>query len=255
MSATLPASHLVRQYFLFVLTVIFLLTMVRAGYALWKFPELEETQAFVPLFLQGLRFDLALIGFICLIPVVVGSLLSMTRLTRGLAKFIISAVLFAGLVVILLLELITPWFVDTQGVRPDTNILLPVEPSMELLLAAAREHTIPLAVGAVLCLLIIIAFWFRMELRRFLNYRIAVLPALATAIVGGALCLLAIWSTPDLRKPAISPDDAAISENLTINDIAMNTTYKTVYNVVMPLISPLLPHSSVGSEETDTNDN
>jgi len=219
MSATLPASHLVRQYFLFVLTVIFLLTMVRAGYALWKFPELEETQAFVPLFLQGLRFDLALIGIICLIPVVVGSLLSMTRLTRGLAKFVISAVLFAGLVVIVLLELITP------------------------------------AVGTVLCLLIIIAFWFRMELRRFLNYRIAVLPALATAIVGGALCLLAIWSTPDLRKPAISPDDAAISENLTINDIAMNTTYKTVYNVVMPLISPLLPHSSVGSEETDTNDN
>jgi len=108
MSATLPASHLVRQYFLFVLTVIFLLTMVRAGYALWKFPELEETQAFVPLFLQGLRFDLALIGIICLIPVVVGSLLSMTRLTRGLAKFVISAVLFAGLVVIVLLELITP---------------------------------------------------------------------------------------------------------------------------------------------------
>jgi hypothetical protein len=248
MSSTLPASHLVRQYLLFAFTVVFLLTMVRAGYALWKFPELEETQAFVALFLQGLRFDIALIGFVSLIPVVLGSLLSMSRLTGWLAKFVICGIFFTALFAILLLELITPWFVETQGIRPDAAMIMSVDLSADALLAIAREHVVPLAIGSVLCLLIIIAFWFRMELRRFLNYRVSVLPALATAIIGGAVCLVAIWSNPDLRKPALSTDDAVISESLIINDITLNTTYKTVYSIVMPLLSPLLQESSADSE-------
>lgn len=237
MKSTLTAAHLLRHFLLFVMTVIFLLTMIRSAYALWHFPKLEETNAFVELFVQGLRFDLALIGIVCFIPVVLGSLLSMTKVTRPLAKFIINLFLFGGLFLILLLELVTPWFIDTQGIRPDLALLQAVETPVATIQGLVSEHLIPVIIGSVLSLLILIAFWSRLEIRRFLRYRMSVSGALFTCIVGGLLCVLAIWSTPDLRKPAFSPADAQISDNQTINDISMNTTYKTLHAELLPLLN------------------
>ena len=235
--SVLPATHLIRQYLLFVFTVVFLLTMIRSAYALWKFSELEETGAFVALFIQGLRFDLALIGFICLVPVVLGSLLSMFKLTRGLAKFIISLFLLVGLGMILLLEFVTPWFVDTQGIRPDVSTFQALESPFEVIRGAVLEHTIPAAVLGVLSLLILLAFWLRMELNRFLRFPVSKPTAFATALIGGVLCVLAFWSTPDLREPPFGSADAQISNNETINDLAMNTTGKMIYSLLLPYLS------------------
>lgn len=239
MKSTLPATHLLRQFLLFVLTCIFLLTLMRAAYGLWQFPKLEEADALIPLFVQGLRFDFALIGLICLIPVVLGSILSMTNATRGLAKFIIVLFLVLGLLLILLLELVTPWFVDTQGLRPDIDLITSVENPVNTIKQIATAHVLPLAVGSVLCILILLAFWARMELQRFLRYRVSVMSGLLMAIGGGGLCLIAIWSTPDMRNSALSPGDSLISRDATVNDLAMNSTYKTLYSVALPYLNNL----------------
>lgn len=237
MKSTLPATHLLRQFLLFVLTAVFLLTVMRSAYGLWQFPKLEQTNAFVSLFVQGLRFDLALIGMIALVPVVLGSLLSMSNATRWLAKLLISVFLLGGLILILGLELLTPWFVDTQGVRPDINLLSSVPTPIQTLQQVIGEHAIPFAIAAILCVLIIIAFWARMEMGRFLRYRVSVPSAFALALVGGLLCLVAIWSTPDLRTPALSPGDALISTDTTVNDLAMNSAYKSLYSVALPYLN------------------
>lgn len=212
---------------------------MRAAYGLWQFPKLDEADALVPLFVQGLRFDLALIGLICLIPVVLGSILSMTNATRALAKFIIVFFLVLGLVLILLLEFITPWFVDTQGLRPDIDLLVNLENPINTIKQVATAHAIPFAVGAILCVLIVVAFWARMELQRFLRYRVSAPSALLMAVGGGLLCVVAIWSTPDLRNPAFSPGDSLISRDSTVNDLAMNSTYKTLYSAVLPYFNSL----------------
>ena len=41
MKSKLPASHLFRQFLLFALTLVFLLTVIRAAYALWQFSRIE----------------------------------------------------------------------------------------------------------------------------------------------------------------------------------------------------------------------
>ena len=56
--------HLVRHYLLFVFVVVFLLTLARAAYNLWQFDKVVEANVLIPSFLQGLRFDLALIGMV-----------------------------------------------------------------------------------------------------------------------------------------------------------------------------------------------
>ena len=236
MQSTLSTSHLMRHFLLFVMTVIFLLTMMRATYALWIFPKLEQTGEFVAFFVQGLRFDLALVGMLCLVPVVVGSLLSMSNATRSIASFIINLFLFGGLFLILSLELITPWFVDTKGLRPDPAMLAAVDAPLSTVKAVLSEHAIPALVALVLSVLILIAFWSRLEVRRFLRYRVSVPAALLTVVLGGALCVLAIWSTfrPDLGLQALNLADAQISDNVTVNDLTMNTAGKFLYSVLEP---------------------
>ena len=158
MKSTLPASHLIRHFLIFALTVVFLLTMARSAYALWQFPRLEAANAFVALFLQGLRFDLALIGIVCLVPLVLGFALSIFKASKGLAKIIVSVFLMGSLVLILLLELITPWFIDNYSLRPDLELITSVPSPMQTFTTVLREQAIPLVVAALLVVLIFSAF-------------------------------------------------------------------------------------------------
>ena len=238
MKSKLPASHLLRQFVLFTLTVLFLLTVIRAAYGMWQYPRLSQADKVLPWFVEGLRYDVALIGLICFIPVVVGSLLSSLSRTRALAKFLITCFLVCGLALVLLLELITPWFVETLGLRPDIAILSQVEQPAAVLATVVSEQAIPLSVAVFLCVLILVSFWARLEMKRFLKYRLSVPSGLTLALVGGLVCVLAIRSSSDLNKPGLSPSDARISEDSTVNDLAMNSAYKLLYSIVRPPPEP-----------------
>lgn len=244
MKSTLPASHLLKQFVLFLLTTVFLLTVTRAAYGLWQFVKVEEAGAVLPLFVQGLRYDIALVGLVCLLPVMLGSFLAMTNLTRGIAKFIVVFFLITSLLLILTLELITPWFIQTQGLRPDISLLASVESPIGALQSAISLHAIPLAIGVVLCLLILFAFWSRLELQRFLRYRLSVPSAVLLALGGGFVCLLAVLLSPDISTRALSAENAQISTDTTVNDLAMNSAYKMLYSAAMPLIDIILPVST-----------
>jgi len=241
MKSIIPARNLLRHFLLFALTALFLLTVMRAAYGLWQFPKVMEANAVLPLFVQGLRFDLALIGIISLVPVVFGSLFSVSKYTRSFAKFLILFFFTLGLLLILVLELITPWFIQNVGMRPDINLIADVSNPMAEISAAFSEYTVPLIIGIVVSVLIFIAFCLRMELNRFLRFRVFAPTGIMLGLVGGLLCLMAIWSTFDLSQKALSPGDSLISRDVMVNDLAMNTTYKTIYSLVLPIFNKSEP--------------
>lgn len=230
MKSKLPASHLFRQFLLFALTLVFLLTLIRAAYAVWQFSRVEVTDSVMPLFILGLRFDLALVGILCIVPLICGALLAMMTRTRPLAKVLITGFMMAGLVLVMVTELVTPWFLENRGLRPDLTLLASVEQPLSVLQSLFSEQVVPLVVACFLCVLILMAFWGRMEVRRFLRYRLSVPGALMLAAVGGMLCVLAIRSSADPVGVALSPADAKISDDPTINDLAMNSAYKLLYS-------------------------
>jgi len=242
MKSTLPASHLLRHYVLFALTVVFLLTMIRAAYGLWQFPKVMEADALVEIFVTGLRL---------IAPVIIGSLLGMFDFSRGLAKYIVLTLLILGLLFVLLTELISPWFIQEQGVRPDLPLLMNLENPQEALRSLGSQYLIPTIIGTVLVGLIFIAFWARLETSRMLRYRLSRLPAILLALVGGALCVVAIWSDVDPRNPPLYPGTGLISADATVNDIATNTGYKTLYSIALPYINQIqeaAPGADTGTE-------
>lgn len=227
----LPVSHLIRHYLLFAFVVLFLLTLARSAYNLWQFDKVVEADALIPSFLQGLRFDLALIGIVLALPVFLVPLLSISNFTRPIGRFFSLFWLFIGLLLILLLELLTPYFMDQQGLRPDLSVLTAIKDPVELLSQLWSKHLIPAVIGVLLLVLILVAFWSRLESSRFLKFPIRPLPAIAFSIVGLLLCLLAVRSSVDIKSPAMSPETALISKDTTVNEITLNSAYKSFYSL------------------------
>lgn len=231
MVATLPATHLARRFALFALTVMFLLTMLRAGHVLQHFVAVEGQGAVLRVFLQGLRFDLAFVGLVCLVPVVLGPLLGVFGPTRGLARWLVVACLVSGLLLMLLAELVTPWFLVERGLRPGVPELAGVGDPLGAGIAAVRAHPIAAGLGALLAVLVTVAFWVRLEVSRLLRFPLDKGSALALAVLGGAACALAIWSSPDRWPAPLSIADAQISDDATVNELTMNSAWKTLVTV------------------------
>jgi len=236
MKSKLPATHLLRHLVLFLFISIFLLTMVRAAYVLWQFPKVLDTNSFVNVFLMGLRYDLALIGLL-LIPVILfGCLIGMFGFGRALAKGLVILFLMLGMLFILLTELITPYFMVEQGVRPSLQELSAISDPVSLIASLWSSYMIPAVIGVVLCVLIIIAYWARLETNRLYRFSLSALSAFPLLIVGLVLCAFAVYSQIDPAKGPLSPQTGVISAEPVINEISLNTGYKLLYSVVAPLV-------------------
>lgn len=231
MGSILPATHLARRYLLFALTALFLLTMLRAIYVLWSFPAVTDADALINVFVQGLRYDLALIGALLLVPVVIGTFLSMFNPTRGLGRFLVVLWLMLAVVFLLVTELLTPWFMVTEGVRPGLTEWLGVPASINAMLQLPRDYPIPAALAGLLCLLVFVAFWQRLENSRLLRFPIRKDGGFLLILFGGVLCAGAAWSgiiagdQPIDARAAATTDGPTTDVQQSVNELTMNSGY------------------------------
>ena len=233
MDSTLPATHLLRQFVLFALTVVFLLLVARAGYALWQFPAVEEAGSPVRLFLTGLRFDLSLVGAICLVPIVLGPLLAMFERTRALAKALVLVFLVGGLALVLVTELVTPPFIESAGERPDAAAF--ADPAV--LVGVAARHPLPAVLGAVLALMILFAYVMRIENGRLLRHRLSRPSAILLAVVGGFACLVLARSELNFLLPPLwDRPSTALGGPPLVDELAMNSAWTTLRSLAEPYL-------------------
>jgi len=237
MADVLSATHLVRRFALFALTLLFLLTMLRAGHALWHFTALPQPPSLPDLFIQGLRVDLSLVGTLLLPIVVSAPLLGLLDGGRGVARLLVIALLTASLVGVLVAEYITPAVWLAEGVRPGVRVLEDVGGAAGSVLAGLRAAPVPALLGAVLIALVTIAFLSRLETRRLLARRLSGGSALTLSLLGGLACLIALWSgIPGLTDP-LTMEATRIGDVPLANELVLNTAWKLLYP---PVIDPLL---------------
>ena len=227
--AVLPAIHLTRRFALFAATVVFLLTTLRAGHTLWHFPAVEATGAHAALFLEGLRFDLALVGLVCIVPITLGPILGAFDATRPLARTLVLVFLVLGLALVLVAELLTPWSLAAVGERPGPGLVDALDDPLGTLLDAVREHPLVAGLGATLAALVGIAFWERLEVARLLRLPLARGQAFAHAALGGVVCAFAIWSgVPGTGGGPLSMADARVTDDPLVNELVANSAWKAL---------------------------
>ncbi len=239
MKSRLSATHLLRHLLLFVFIGVFLLTMIRAAYVLWQFPLPMSSGSIIDIFIMGLRYDLALMCIFALPVLILGSVFGLLSATKDFAKALVVFLLMLGMIFLVVSELITPYFLVEQGVRPDLSVFTAISDPVSVLASLWSTHMIPAIIGVVLAVLVIIAYWARLEISRMFRFPLAALSTIPLLIVGVVLCALGIYSHYDPSQPPLSPTTGIISTETVLNEITLNTGYKMLYS----MLSPFLPSS------------
>jgi len=177
--------------------------------------------------IQGLRFDLVLIGISLLIPVLLLPLLTTSRwLTNGW-RILLKIYLPTMLVVITFMECSTPSFINQFDSRPNIFFLEYLNHPMEVGSTLLATQKLPLTLAFLLCGFIA---WFSVKtVKRYTSAAqpLRVTTALLMTPVLVIVCSSAIRSTLDHRP--VNPSTVALSNDPLANDLALNSSYTALY--------------------------
>jgi len=226
-STSARLSQSLRPLLSFAWRTLLTLTVCRGIFVVWQWQRVIEADMLTSIFVQGLRFDLVLIGLMLTIPVLAFPLLASNRLLvpawRGLLRICLPVVLL----IIVFMECSTPSFVDQFDSRPNILFLEYLVHPREVAATLWAAYKLPILATAVLATAVT---WINIRQFGRLVSRIepvGVVPAILVTPFLLVICLGMVRSTLDHR--AVNPSTVAISNDPLANDLALNSTYTVLY--------------------------
>lgn len=214
---------------LFAVRLLMILTAARILLVVWQGERVLAVDMLATIFVQGLRFDLVLLGLAMVIPVLVFPLVASTgrlvRIWRLLLRFYLPAVLLF----VLFMEISTPSFIEQFDSRPNILFVEYLNHPREVLATLWAAYKLPLII--VFVMLPVIAVSFSREFRGAAQ-RVeptGVLPALLLFPLLLIACVGLIRSTLDHRS--VNPSTVALSTDPLVNDLALSSSYTLLYSI------------------------
>ncbi len=207
--------------------LVLVLTVARVLLVAWQWDRVAAVNMLAPVFVQGLRFDLVLLGIALVLPVLSFPLLASSErlvpLWRGLLIIYLPAVFFA----VLFMELSTPSFIDQFDFRPNILFVEYLNHPREVAATLWGAYKVPLIFTIVFVTgLTVLA---ARQLRRVVADARSpgFLPTLLVMPLLLVLCLGLIRSTTDHRP--VNPSTVALSNDSLVNDLALSSAYTVLY--------------------------
>ncbi len=213
--------------FSFAARALLLLLAFRTVFVIWQWQRVIEADMLATIFIQGLRFDLVLIGLMLIVPILAYPVLASNRhlvpAWRGLLKVALPAVLL----LIIFMECSTPSFVDQFDSRPNILFLEYLNHPVEVGATLWAAYKLPIIL-TILLSMVFTYFNVRHFARLVLPIQpVGIVPALLVTPLLLFVCLGMVRSTLDHRP--VNPSTVAISNDPLVNDLALNSTYTTLY--------------------------
>jgi phosphoglycerol transferase MdoB-like AlkP superfamily enzyme len=209
--------------------MLLILTISRTVFVAWQWQRVVDADMLGALYVQGLRFDIVLMGLMLVVPLLAFPLLASNRLLipawRGLLKICLPAVLL----VIVFMECSTPSFVDQFDSRPNIFFIEYLNHPRDVAARLWIAYKIPILTTSFLATAMT---WFntRQIDRLVRNVQpVGVVPAILIAPFLLLLCLGMIRSTLDDRP--VEPATVALSRDPLVNDLALNSSYRPIYGL------------------------
>jgi phosphoglycerol transferase MdoB-like AlkP superfamily enzyme len=217
-----------RPLAVFAAAVLVALFVARVGLVLWQYDRVRAADMLGTVFVQGLRFDVVVVGFLTAIPILLLSLFATSRSMARVGNRLLRGYLATTFGAVLFLELATPSFINQYDARPNQlfieYLVYPKEVASTMLAGYSWQF-----IGAFVVIALALAS-LRLLLRpslRIPERALHVVAVLVATPVLFALCFLAMRSTLDHR--AINPSMVARSRDPMVNDLALNSTYSVLY--------------------------
>jgi phosphoglycerol transferase MdoB-like AlkP superfamily enzyme len=225
-----------RPFALFGVALLVMLSLVRGALVLWQLDRVVAADMIGTIFLQGLRFDVVLLGFLYLVPVFTFVVFFTSRFMLRIGRPLLLVYLVAVFGLALFLELATPSFINQYDSRPNRiffeYLIYPKEVGSTLIAAYG-----PQLIGAgivIVAALLLLARGLRPAFAA--TRRVNVVTALLVTPVLLVACVMAMRSTLDHR--AVNPSTVARSTDPMVNDLALNSAYTVLYAAVEEQAEP-----------------
>jgi phosphoglycerol transferase MdoB-like AlkP superfamily enzyme len=237
---------------IFAAAILTALMLSRVILVIWQWQRVSEADMLGNILIQGLRFDLVLLGISLLIPVVLLPLLTTSRwLMNGWAIFL-KIYLPTMLVLITFMECSTPSFINQFDSRPNIFFLEYLNHPMEVGSTLLATQKLPLTLAFLLCGFIA---WFSVKTVKRYTPSMQPLHVITALLITPVLliaCSMAIRSTLDHRP--VNPSTVALSNDPLANDLALNSSYTALYAAYEMRLEPEGGSSYGEMEEQDILD-
>ncbi len=236
MTSMRSIGGLLRPFGVFAVLFLAALSASRLALTLWQLERVSDAGMLANVFLQGLRFDLVVLGFIFLWPVLLLPLLVTSRTMLRVWRGALSGYFVLWFGAAIFLEVATLPFIEQFDARPNRLFFEYLVYPKEILSTLQAAYLGDL--GAALVLVSGGVWLCRKLLREQLSHTAPL--SLPAAIVLTPLLFLAsvgmARSTLDHR--AVNPSTVALSTDPMVNDLALNSTYSLLYALVEQTAEP-----------------
>ena len=216
-----------RPLLTFAWMLIALLTVSRSLLVVWQWERVSEVGMLMPVLIQGLRFDLVLLGIACIVPVLLFPVLASTSRLFPAWRTFLRVYLPMMLLLAMFMELATPSFVEQFDSRPNALFFEYLNHPREVSATLWAAYKIPLVIAVLLMISAgaVLAYRYRRVTANMspsgLLGATLILPVLLV------VCLGLVRSTTDHRP--VNPSTVATSKDPLVNDLALSSAYTALY--------------------------
>ncbi len=212
---------------LYSLCVLILLAVSRLALVAWQFGRVNEVAMLATVLLQGLRFDLVILGLTLALPILAFPVLASNRMLLPAWRWLLRLYLPAMLLFVVFMECSTPSFVTQFDSRPNVLFLEYLDHPKEVAATLWATQKLPLTLAFMLCVFVV---WFFGRKIKAMNA--AMQPASLVTVVLAApllifLCVAMVRSTLDHRP--VNASTVALSKDPLVNELALSSAYTVLY--------------------------
>ena len=209
--------------------LVLVLTVARVCLVLWQWDRVVDADMLTTVFLQGLRFDMVLLGMLLAPAIIVFPLLASSQVMVSVWRFLLRLYLPAAFLAAVFMELSTPSFIEQFDSRPNILFVEYLYHPKEVFATLWAAYRWPLILAIVFVAVIGVATRRAFSRTTARIQSTGFLPALAITPLLLVVCLGMVRSTLDHRP--VNPSTVALSSDPLVNELALNSTYSLLYAV------------------------
>lgn len=222
-------ANSIRPLASFAWLLLLVLFVARVLLVVWQWDRVADADMLRTVFVQGLRFDLLLLGLFLIAPSLMYPVFASNHRTMMYWRHFLTAYLSACFLFAVIMEISTPSFIDQFDSRPNILFVEYLNHPREIAATIWFAYRDELVFGLMTA--IALSVW---TLRRidFATKRIQSVPMVAGLLLSVVLVstsVALVRSTLDHRP--VNPSTVALSSDPMVNDLALNSAYTVLYAI------------------------
>jgi len=219
--------RLLSPFIIFSLVTLATLGLSRILLMAWKYERVRKADGVSFILLQGVRFDLVLLGMLLIVPAVLTPLISLIEPALPSWILVLRIYLVSCFAILLYIELSTPTFIDQFDLRPNYQFVEYLKYPKEVFATLWSAYKLSLIASVSITLSAAYA------LNWLLNYydpgetTLHWLQAPIMSLLALLVCFAMARST--LGHRAVNPSTVAFSSDPLINTLPLSSTYTVLY--------------------------